>query len=417
MTTLRIFSCALALSVLAGALGVNAAALQCNRNHFILDAPIRAWIPTGNLNVSRSAHTATLLPDGRVLVAGGRGASAALDSAELYDPATGSWALTGSLAAPRVGHTATLLPNGEVLVVGGDRKPDPHGLGLGGTAELYDPTTGRWRATANLKTARVAFTATLLATGRVLVAGGVSNSDESLDSSELYDPDSGTWGFTGKLITPRFQHTATPLRDGRILVVAGWIDDFFQTVTADAELYDPLAGTWSSAAGLYKARMSHTATRLQDGKVLVAGGYETAPSYVPTSFVEAELYDPANDAWTVVGDLVGAREGHTATPLPDGEVLVVGGFDWNTRSMVNGAELYEAASATWVGAATGSPPRESSSATLLFDGSVLVAGGYVVGADYSNIPRGDAALYAAIPNTIPCRPIDGTLKSRDHSTR
>lgn len=400
MSPFRIATCAATLLALVAAFGVHAQAVDCGKNHYILEQQVPAWVPTGNLNVPRSGHTATLLPDGKVLVAGGMdSAFAALASAELYDPATGGWSPTGSLVAPRRVHTATLLPSGKVLVVGGDSiDAPPERLGLTGSAELYDPISGSWSPTGSLNIQRGAFTATLLSTGNVLVAGGVGDSDETLHSAELYDPATGTWGFTGNLVSPRFFHTATPLLDGRILVVAGWDDDFFQTVTSAVELYDPLAGSWSSAASLDKGRVFHTATRLQDGRVVVAGGYASNPpagfgQYVPTSFDTADLFDPIGGTWTSAGNLGFAREGHTATLLRGGEVLVAGGFDWNSRLDVDGAEVYEAASATWTETATLGSARLRHTATLLPDGKVLVAGGTFVTPAYENIPLGSAELY------------------------
>jgi hypothetical protein len=380
MKRFRTASCAATFFALAVTFGVNAQNATCgNKNHYILGYAHTPWIATGNLNVARSFHTATLLPDGRVLVAGGLtsipNGAALLDSAELYDPAIGSWTTTTSLTRRRSGHTATLLPSGQVLAVGGDQA---------GTAELYDPASESWTPTGNLNTPRFGFTATLLDTGKVLVAGGVGNSDETVKSAELYDPAAGTWSFTGDLVTGRFFHTATPLQDGTILAVAGWTDDFLQTVTSEAELYDPVTGTWSSDARLNQARALHTATRLQDGKVLVAGGYldkrvyipaSYGTYYVPTSLDEVELYDPVARTWAPVGNLVAARDSHTATLLPDGEVLIAGGFDWNARVHVSGTELYDAVTGTRMNTANLASARRWHTATLLPDGTVLIAGG------------------------------------------
>jgi hypothetical protein len=380
------------------ALGANAQDATCDRNHYILLDHVGGWLPTGNLNVPRSGHTATLLPDGTVLVVGGWSMDAAtkaivkLDSAELYDPATGIWTPTGSLATPRSGHTATLLSTGKVLVAGGDETYLSPGLGLGGTTELYDPTTGSWSATGNLNIPRIDFTATVLTNGKVLVAGGVDNQNEILSSAELYDPATGGWSFTGDLITARFFHTATPLQDGRILVAGGWIfDDIFGgSVTADAEVYDPSVGSWSSTSGLHDFRDFQTATRLQDGHVLVAGGYGTA-----------ELYDSVAGTWTTVGDLDANKllDFHTATLLPDGEVLVAGGLEiWRALNEwfnlnLNGAELYDPVHATWANTGSLISARSNHTATLLPDGRVLVAGGTFVTPNWVGLPLGSAELY------------------------
>ena len=158
------------------------------------------WTLTGSLNTARYLHTATLLPNGMVLVAGGLDSGLnALDSAELYDPASGTWTLTGSLNTARVAHTATLLPNGMVLVAGGFDT----GLNALDSAELYDPASGTWTVTGSLNTARYYHTATLLPNGMVLVAGGLDSCSNTSASAELYDPASGTWTLTGSLNTAR----------------------------------------------------------------------------------------------------------------------------------------------------------------------------------------------------------------------
>ena len=186
----------------------------------------------------RSAHTATLLPDGRVLVVGGIGKFVSpmetrmLDSAELFDPATGRWTSAERSSDPRSGHTATLLPDGTVLVVGGT-------LGFGRTvasAELYDPRDGSWSTTDAPIQARYDHTATLLADGAVLLVGGVSG-DAALASAEAYDPRSEQWSATASLAAARTRHTATLLTDGKVIVVGG--NDLVDGVVPVAELYDP----------------------------------------------------------------------------------------------------------------------------------------------------------------------------------
>jgi hypothetical protein len=234
-------------------------------------------------------HTATLLPDGKVLVAGGVDNIRAVASAELYDPATGTWAATGSMTTSRVGHTATLLPDGKVLVAGGD--------GLA-SAELYDPASGTWAATGSMTTSRSDHTATLLAGGRVLVAGGYSDfGSRLLGSAELYDPATGDWTAAGSMTSPRILHTATLLPDGQVLVAGGAIgvSPTGDTILASAELYDPASGTWTATAGMATVREFSTATLLPGGTVLMAGGKGGAYSQPPHGpLASADLYDPGS---------------------------------------------------------------------------------------------------------------------------
>src|SRR5205823_2686018 len=173
-----------------------------------------SWVPTGNLITARFRHTATLLPNGKVLVAGGNN-GAALSSTELYDPASGTWTATGSLGTARARHTATLLPSGKVLVAGGE--DDAHN-DLS-SAELYDPASGTWTATGSLGTARKNHTATLLPNGKVLVAGGTNGADDpGLSSTEQDDPAGTRWTATGNLGTAHLRNTATLLPNGEVLV-------------------------------------------------------------------------------------------------------------------------------------------------------------------------------------------------------
>jgi galactose oxidase-like protein len=235
------------------------------------------WEYTGSLKTARFHHTATLLPDGRVLVAGGQDRSDSLASAELYDPATATWSDTGSLNTPRDSHTATLLPNGMVLVAGGENDR-LHALA---SADLYDSATGTWSATGSLNTARYDHTATLLPNGMVLVAGG--NPGE-LDSAELYDPATGTWSLTGSLNDGRADHVETLLPNGMVLVADGT-----PFPLASAELYDPTTGIWSLTGSLNAPRKDHAATLLPNGMVLVTAG---ARGYGKAPLASAELYDP-----------------------------------------------------------------------------------------------------------------------------
>jgi len=313
---------------------------------------------TGSLATVRAYHTETLLPNGKVLVAGGgvSGNAGSLATAELYDPASGTWVATGHLTIARTRHKAILLVNGKVLVTGG--YDDPAGI-VPASTELYDPASGTWTATGSLAAARYDHTATLLSNGKVLVAGGYDINNFALATAELYDPASGTWSATGSLTTAREGHTATLLSSGKVLVAGG----AHGPSLASAELYDPASGTWTATGSLGTARNGHTATLLPGGKVLAAGG---------SSLASTELYDPVSGTWTATGNAGATRHGHTATLLSNGKVLVVGN---NFIGSQENEELYDPASGTW--STTGSlvTARAYHTTTLLPNGNALVAGG------------------------------------------
>ncbi|HSD25852.1 MAG TPA: kelch repeat-containing protein [Vicinamibacteria bacterium] len=254
----------------------------------IYDPVSNTLSPTGSLSGPRAFHTATLLPDGRVLVAGGHGGNfynSALASAEIYDPQAGTFSPTGGMASARQDATATSLPDGRVLVAGGY---GTDGLAQA-SAEAYDPATGGFAPTGGMLAGRANHTATALADGSVLIVGGHSAfPGGSLSSTEIFDPIAGTFSAAGDMSSPRGAHTATPLGDGRILVSGGFTAFPFTGQTlASAEIWDPSTGTFTPVAhGMREARGRHVAAALPSGEVLVAGGLGQYGSVLSS----AELY-------------------------------------------------------------------------------------------------------------------------------
>jgi N-acetylneuraminic acid mutarotase len=352
-----------------------------------------AWGATGHMITARAEHTATLLADGKVLVAGGIASndeSEVLDSAELYDPSTGSWSATGSMVTPRAQHTATLLPDGKVLVAGGHcdgratkgcpAVEDPDGAMA--AAELYDPSTGKWTVTGSMTTERFLHTATLLANGKVLVAGAEHAPDRILDTAELYDPNTGKWTVTDSMGTARTQQMASVLLDDKVLVAGGVgpISSTAHDLLVSAELYDLRTGKWTATGSLTTARAhGATATLLHDGHVIVIGG--DGPG--DPALASADLYDPNSGTWTPTGSMVTARDQFASTLLADGEVLVVGGFDvpGALDGLLASAELFGPTTGRWRDAGAMSVTRFAHTATLLASGSVLVTGGIIVAGD------------------------------------
>jgi N-acetylneuraminic acid mutarotase len=350
-------------------------------------APVTAkWTPTGSMTERRVYHTATLLQNGKVLAVGGTGIGGDAGT-ELYDPATGFWTQTGNLASARaIGSTATLLANGKVLVVGGFSLPTTWG-----SAELFDPPTGQWSSAGNIGTTITGPTATLLQSGKVLVAGG--SVDYQLGpvtaTAFLYDPVAGTWSPTGSLLAARYGHSAVLLASGKVLVAGG-------ENTGSAELYDPASGTWSATGSLSVPRNAdQSMTLLANGMVLIAGGNDPTDG---SALSDAEIYSPAAGTWSETGSLVTPRISHTATLLPDGKVLIAGGFNLDPSNApgtveIANAELYDPAIGTWTATAFMTTPRAWHTATLLPDNDVLVAGGASGGISSENVTASAEIYY------------------------
>ena len=331
--------------------------------------------PTGNLVHGRRFHTATLLADGRVLVAGGLNTNNcpdASDFAELYDPASGSFAPTSSMINPRYHQTATLLQNGKVLITGGDSSnfecSDLDTSPQVASAELYDPSSGSFTQTGSMSEARSGHTATLLPSGKVLIVGGNTVGSGSA-TAEVYDPATATFIPTANMTKAQTGQSATLLLDGRVLIAGGIGSGQSSSTLATAELYDPLTGAFTVTATMTAPRAGHTATLLPDGRVLVTGGF-TDSTAVGTD--TAEIYDPAKASFQATSQpMAVGRSDHTATLLRDNTVLLFGGDSLD--SLV--AETYSPADGSFSAVGVDDSDRNGHTATLLKNGSVLIIGG------------------------------------------
>jgi len=298
----------------------------------------------------------TVLLDGRVLAVGGAGG-------ELFDPPTATWASIGPMVTPRTLNTATLLRSGKVLLAGGQAAS---GFALA-SAEIYDPATRTFSPARSMASARSEHVAVLLADGRVLVAGGGPTPTAAV---EIYDPASDTWAPAASMSTARLAYRATLLSNGRVLVTGGWNGDSLDS----AERYDPATDGWTAAGTIGIARCYHVAERLPSGKVLVTGGMTFGPGDAT-----ATVYDPAANAWSPVGSMAVPRSTAAATVLADGRVLVTGGRQGGET--FSSAEVFDETSGGWSPIAGLRQARMEHSSSLLPDGSVLVLGGYVWNGD------------------------------------
>jgi len=342
---------------------------QSVSSDYTFTTPPGAFTSNSSMNYARAVHSATLLTNGKVLVAGGSDSSNnALASAELYDPVTGTWATTGSMNHSRYNHQAFLLTNGKVLVFAGNS-----GAGGYATAEIYDPVAGTWSTTGSMSIDRDSEAASLLSDGRVLVAGGYSSTlIASLSTAEIYDPGTGTWSTTGSLHSVRTASfgllPAALLTNGKVIIGDGGF------TYSTAEIYDPGSGTWSTS-NMNSYMNNNTVTRLTDGKVLFVG-CQTQLSFVRTT--TEELYDPGTGTWSTMPDPLKPlpwliREFHSATQLSNGKVLVAGGDD--SMIYLSTTELYDPVAGTWSTTGNLSGPRMMHTATVLTNGKVLIAGG------------------------------------------
>lgn len=349
-------------------------------------APVGAWEAAPALATIRGTASAVALRDGSVLVAGGGVGALASNGAEVFDPKAQTWSKVGALTTARRGHAAVLLQDGRVLVAGGLSEGSP----LAST-EVYDPGRRAWIPVRPMSVPRLGHSLTLLDDGRVLVAGGSAldaaesagggQTIRAVATAELFDPATGAWTPTGSMGAARFEHTATRLRDGRVVMVGGLGPAAGAGTTrplASTEIYDPAAGAFVGSTNLAEARANHAAVLLEDNSVLVTGG--AGGDGADLSLATAEVFNAPGGTWTTVAAMGATRTGHTATRLPDGRVLVAGGesVQRGTRRSLTSAEVFDFAAdaiGRWGPAGDMGCPRSEQAAVLLEDGSALVVAG------------------------------------------
>jgi hypothetical protein len=344
------------------------------------------WRPAGTMASGRSVHTATLLPDGRILVVGGTSVDrGVLSAAEIWDPVTRSFSSAGNAISARIGHAATLLLDGRVFIVGGDADG-------GQTAETWDPATGTFSAAGTMTALRKGgLSATTLPDGRVLVIGAIECSyfvktlprcqEADRGSSEIWDPTTNAFSRGPKVHIDRDWHTATLLPDGRVLVVGG--TGLASDTPESAEVWDPTSGGFAEVDEPLEYRAdSHTATLMPDGRVLIVGGETMSLEDERSvgSLASAELWDPVTEAFEPAGSMAEIRSRHQAARLPDGRVLVTGGSAARFTDVIDDAyastELWDPATRTFSAGPSMIHARRSFTLTVLEDGSVVVIGGW-----------------------------------------
>jgi hypothetical protein len=363
-------------ALVAGAILV--AGLRLQRSPDLSTGPFG---PTGLLRGSDSAASATLLPDGRVLIVNGtwRGIGIAVPTAEIWDPSTGMSHAIAPPIHPRVNPTVTLLLDGRVLVVGGFGGPYAYSSTAVATAEVWDPETETFTPTGSMAKARVGHSATLLADGRVLVAGGGGVEDDG-KAVEIWDPATGRFSESGQLTPGRTGHSATLLLDGRVLVSGGYGSD--GESLGNYQRWDPATSGFEGGGQFLDRPASATLTRLLDGRLLLVGGIRRG--YGPAG--EGPYGDGNADTlpWAFlrspdlhgidIADLSVPRFGHAAVLLPDGRVLILGGMTDEDGTATASVEVFDPATVSFNSASPLPRPIANPTAMLLTDGRVLIIG-------------------------------------------
>ena len=332
----------------------------------------------GSMKYSRVNHSATLLNDGRVLIVGGMDKSfTPLSTVELFDPASNLWEAADEMREARTEHSATLLQDGRVMVTGGMNED----LKIIGTTEIFDPETGEWSEHESMRTVRRGHYTLSLPDGKVAVVGGIGQTLGGLGilanisavgallSTEIYDPRTDSWSRSGDMLEGHSGGLAIVLDDGRVLIAGGYNQ---AEGLASSEVFDPNTDEWSRTASMVRKTFANTAIVLADGTVLFTGGFgmsRTKGGITPGS----EVYDPETNEWRKAPDTVHGRMKHTITLLPDGRVVSIGGS--TAGGPVSTAEFMDPDTWAWTEITPMSIQRSGHTATLLLDGRILVVGG------------------------------------------
>src|SRR5215471_3925863 len=340
------------------------------------------WSTTGSMSIGRFSFAAVALQNGKVLVAGGvLEDNSTTNTVDLYDPATGIFTPVAPMNDPRFGFSATRLQNSKVLVARGGNDT----VGALNSVELYDPTTGTWSVSGAMKEGRQIHSAVLLRDGSVLVTGGnidrapcpTNDCVNTITESEIYTPSTGQWKTVGEMTIARSFFTTTLLPTGKAMAVGGRIHtgpDYFDFHSiAWADLYDPATKKWSATGTMSISREDHATSLLSNGEVLVMGG--TTVDFNGITVASAELYDSTTSSWTTTGSMLQGRETFTATLLQNGQVLVAGGdfYDGINAGDLSECELYDPTLGTWSVTGSMATPRDGARSVLLPDGQVLTA--------------------------------------------
>ena len=334
------------------------------------------WATADPLPRAVWASTSTVLRDGRILVVGGAAGISSRDAvatADVFDPATGHWTRVTDMLQRRAYAMAVTLADGSVLVAGGARDSQPLD-----TAERYYPDAGTWVAAGRLNLPRTQGSLTLLPDGRAMVTGGGIEGGPGYSgtaSTEIFNPKTGRWTIAAPMAVARVRHTATLLNDGELLVAGGATTYHLANgkVTAQAEIYNPKSNAWRAAASMSRPRYVHGAVLLADGRVLVAGGWYSESDLDP-AHETADIYDPATDRWTPTGSMINARAEYGIVRLPDGRVLAAGGIDLNYKAL-GAAELFDPSTGVWTATGSLKTARMWPITDVLPDGRVLIGSG------------------------------------------